>query len=198
LLLWGPHLGSGVVVRVERPEWEQQLEAHLDEHPTWERQFQERQRQDRVRQDDWERELAARRLDEQLRMDRSERQFKKKQRQEKAKQDEWIEGQEQQRLREHLREKQLQREDEERQRLGLYWANLEANTQCTAYNTRDYKARLLDTVPYEYNRLKPCEEMPIVIHDRSIRTTRCEIDQDVSCYVYSSRSRNLHWVPGLG
>ena len=196
-MLWGPHLRSGVVV--ERRRWGQQLKDHrLDEHLTQEHRFEERQRHERVRQDDRERELAASHLDEQLRMDRSERQFKTKQRQAKAKQDEWIEGQEQQRLREQLREKQGLREAEERQRLGLHWADLEEDTQCTAYNTRDYKARLLNTVPYEYNRLRPCQEIPIVIHGRSIRTTRCEIDQDVSYRLYSSRSRNLHWVSGLG
>ena len=191
LMLWGPYLCGGVIV--ERRRWEQeQEEHHLDEHSTWEHQFEEKQRQESARQYDWERELAASHLDEQLRMDRSERQLKKKQRQEKAKQDEWIEREEQQRLREHLREKQGLREEEERQRLGLYWADLEEDTRCTAYNTRDYKARLLNTVPYEYNRLRPCEEIPIVIHGRSIRTTRCEIDQDVSYFVRSFRSRNLH------
>jgi len=69
----------------------------------------------------------------------------------------------------------------------VYWAEPEGNAHCSAYNTRYYRARLLNTVPYNYNWLKPCEEKPITIHNKSIRTTRCEINQDGSGEVYG------HW-----
>lgn len=75
---------------------------------------------------------------------------------------------------------QWEREEEKRESLGLYWAEPEGSAHCSAYNTRDYKARLLNTLPYNYNWLKPCQEKPITIHDKSIRTTRCEIKVDVS------------------
>jgi len=116
----------------------------------------------------WERELRQHRLDEQSRMEKWERQFKQRQEQERLREEEW------------------QREEEHRERLGLYWGMPEA-MQCTAYNTRDYKARLMNTVPYRYNWLKPCEEIPIVIHNRSILTTRCETYQNGLGEVYG------HW-----
>jgi hypothetical protein len=121
----------------------------------------------------WALELQKRRLDERLRVEKWEREFEDRQRREE---EQWSERKE----RERLREEQWQREEEERQRLGLYWANPEPNARCTAYNTRDYRARLLNTLPYDYNWLKPCEEIPIVIHNRSMRTTRCEINLNVS------------------
>jgi len=131
----------------------------------------------------WDLELTKRRLDEQQRVEKWERQFRERQHQERMRQEEWDKRQEQERL----REEQWQREEEQRQRLGLYWGEPKANTHCTGYNTRDYRARLLNTVPYQYNWLKPCEEIPIVIHGRSIHTTRCEIKQDSLGEVYG------HW-----
>ena len=127
----------------------------------------------------WDLELTKRRLDEQQRVEKWECQFRERQHQERMRQEEWDKRQEQERL----REEQWQREEEQRQRLGLYWGEPKANTHFTGYNTRDYRARLLNTVPYQYNWLKPCEEIPIVIHGRSIHTTRCEIKQDVSLFV---------------
>jgi len=90
--------------------------------------------------------------------------------------------------RERLREEQWHREEEERQRLGLYWGNLEADAHCTAYNTRHYWARLLNTVPYQYNWLKPCQDIPIDIHGRSVKATTCEVKDDVSFLVQSLRT----------
>lgn len=66
--------------------------------------------------------------------------------------------------------------------LGLYWTEPKANAHCSAYNTRDYMARLLNTVPYNYNWLKACEEKPITIHNKSIRTTSCEIKDSGEVY----------------
>jgi hypothetical protein len=180
-IFWGPHAQSGGVIERQQQEREPK-ENRLDEESGMvklEPQFQEAQRYEQAKENAWERELAERRLDEELRTERLQRQLKMKQRQEKTRQDEWDERQDQKRLGERLRE-QRQREEEERQRQGLYWSNPEANAKCTAYNTREYRARLLNNVPYHYNLLKPCEEIPIVIHDRSVRTTRCEIGQNVS------------------
>jgi len=90
----------------------------------------------------------------------------------------------QKREQERLREDQWQYEEEERQSLGLHWDNPVADTHCTAHNTREYRARLLNTVPYTYNWLKPCQDIPIVIHGRSINTTRCYINPNVQGEVY--------------
>ena len=87
---------------------------------------------------------------------------------------------------ERLREDQWHREEEERQRLGLHWDLPIADSHCTAYNTREYSARLLNTVPFEYNWLRPCEDMPIIINGRSIKTARCYINPDVSFLIRSS------------
>jgi hypothetical protein len=117
----------------------------------------------------WERELKEQRLKERERM--------------KVWEDELRERQE----RERQREEQWHREEEERQRLGLYWDNLEADAHCSGYRTRYYWARLLNTVPYQYNWLKPCRDIPIDIHGRSINATTCEIKDDVSLFVQSPR-----------
>jgi hypothetical protein len=196
LIFWGPYLSSGVAI--ERHKWDLELtKRRLDEQQRvekWERQFKERLHQERIRQDRWERDLKERRLDEQVRMEAWEHQLQTRKRQEKVRQDKWEQKQkdirreeEARQERERLREEQWQRDEEQRQRLGLYWAEPEANARCTAYSTRDYRARLLNTVPYHYNWLKPCEEIPIVIHGRSIHATRCEIKQDGSGEVYG------HW-----
>jgi hypothetical protein len=192
LIFLGPYLSSGVAI--ERHKWDLELtKRRLDEQQRveeWERQFKERLHQERIRQDQWERDLKERRLDEQVRMEAWEHQLQTRKRQEKVRQDKWEQKQkdirreeEARQERERLREEQWQRDEEQRQRLGLYWAEPEANARCTAYSTRDYRARLLNTVPYHYNWLKPCEEIPIVIHGRSIHTTRCEIKQDVSLFI---------------
>ena len=136
---------------------------------------------------EWERELRERRLQEQLREKEWEGQMRARELEERRKQVEWNSRQEQ----EHQREEQWHREEEERQRLGLHWAKPEANAQCTSYNTRDYRARLLNTVPYHYNWLRPCQDIPIVIHDRNLTTTRCEINQNVWMFVPSTEGPEL-------
>jgi hypothetical protein len=118
----------------------------------------------------WERELKEQRLKEQERI--------------KIWEDELRERQE----RERQREEQWHREEEGRQRLGLYWGNLEADAHCSGYRTRYYWARLLNTVPYQYNWLKPCQDIPINIHGRSIHATTCEVKDDVSLFVQSLRT----------
>jgi len=135
----------------------------------------------------WERELRERRLNEQLREKEWERQMQARELEERRKQVEWNSRQE----RERQREEQWQHEEEGRQRLGLHWAKPEANARCTAYNTRDYRARLMNTVPYHYNWLRPCEDIPIVIHDRNVKTTRCEIDQNVCMSVPFTKGPEL-------
>lgn len=69
--------------------------------------------------------------------------------------------------------------EEATQRLGLYWDTLIADSHCTTYNTREYWARLLNTGPYDYNWLRPCQDIPITIHGRSIKTSRCYINPSV-------------------
>jgi len=123
-----------------------------------------------IERQQWERELMERRLDEQSRIKVWEDLLKAR------------------KERERLREEQWHREEEERQRLGLYWGNLEADAHCTAYNTRHYWARLLNTVPYQYNWLKPCQDIPIDIHGRSVKATTCEVKDDVSFLVQSLRT----------
>jgi len=86
----------------------------------------------------------------------------------------------------HEAEQFWQREEEARQRLGLHWDAPIADSHCTAHNTREYWARLLDTVPYNYNWLKPCEDIPIDIHGRSIKTTRCYISPYVRSFIQPS------------
>ena len=77
--------------------------------------------------------------------------------------------------REKKREEQWQREEEERERLGLYWDNPQGDAYCAGFNTRHYSARLMNTVSYNYNWLKPCLEIPLVIHGRDVKASRCEI-----------------------
>ena len=105
-----------------------------------------------------------------------DRELNQKKHLERLKQEEWKKTQE----KERLREEQWQREEEQRESLGLYWTEPKANAHCSAYNTRDYMARLLNTIPYNYNWLKACEEKPITIHNKNIRATSCEIKVDVS------------------
>ena len=87
-------------------------------------------------------------------------------------------------------EQSLHREEEARQRLGLHWGALTADSHCTAHNTREYWARLLNAVPYNYNWLKPCEDIPIDIHDRSIKTTRCYINPHVRSFIGLSEHKD--------
>ena len=184
-VFWAPYLQSSVAR--ERVNWDRELmERRLEEKSRikeWERMFGEKKRLEKLREEEeranWDRECEERRLEEQSRMKEWERQFSKRKFLEKLREEEWNKRQEE----EHLREAQWQREEEQRESLGLYWAEPEGNAKCTAYNTRDYKARLLNTVPYNYNWLKPCEEKPITIHNRSILTTYCEIYQNVSPFV---------------
>jgi hypothetical protein len=170
-VICGPYILSGVPI--ERQKWQRELRQHRLQEGLrmgdFEHNISERKRQEKLRQDSWQRELEKHRLDEQLRMDNPELEMRGRQRQEKQRQEN-----------ECLQEEQWQREEEERQRLGLYWAEPEPNEHCIGYNTRDYKARLLNTKPYNYNWLKPCEDIPITIHGSSIRTNHCEINQNVS------------------
>ena len=78
------------------------------------------------------------------------------------------------------REDWWHREEEARQKLGLYWDTPVADSHCTAHNTREYWAHLLNTVPFEYNWLKACQDIPLVIHGKSLNTTRCYINPHVS------------------
>ena len=119
---------------------------------------------------EWEQELRNERIKEQRRIKLWEDELKAKQE------------------RERLREEQWHREEEERQRLGLYWGNLEADAHCSGYQTRYYWARLLNTVPYQYNWLTPCRDIPIVIHGKSVNATTCEVKDDVSILVRSLRT----------
>lgn len=82
---------------------------------------------------------------------------------------------EQWRREEEKREEQWHREEETRQRLGMYWDRPLKDWQCMGYNTRHYWARLMNTVPYDYNWLKPCEEMPLILNGRSVTTSRCDV-----------------------
>lgn len=77
-------------------------------------------------------------------------------------------------------------DEKKRQKMGLHWDVPQAGP-CTAHNTRDYKAQLLNTVPYMYNWLEPCSEIPIVIHGESMQANRCEISSDVSFITDSHR-----------
>jgi len=143
----------------------------------------------------WERELRRRRVAEQSRIDDWEQQLTARHHEEKVRQDEWDQKQRDirreeahRREQERLREEKWQREEEERQKLGLYWDVPVPDSHCTAHNTREYWARLLNTVPYNYNWLKACEDIPIVIHGRSINTTRCYTNPYVPGEVYG------HWL----
>ena len=97
-------------------------------------------------------------------MNEWEQQFDKRQRKEAERQEH-----------EKKREEQWQREEEERERLGLYWDIPQDAPHCAGYNTRFYSARLLNTVPYNYNWLKPCQEIPLVIHGKALQASRCEV-----------------------
>jgi len=79
-------------------------------------------------------------------------------------------------------------EEEEMQRFGLHWDEPTRDPHCTAYNTREYSAQLLNTVPYAYNWTKACEDIPIVIHGRAIKTTSCGTNKSVSGEVFG------HWL----
>jgi len=171
--------------------WEQELmQRHSVEQSRidiWEQQWEARKCLEKTRQDEWERELLQRHLAEQSRIDIWEKHFEARKRQEKKRQDEWERSQEDirreeayRREQERLRENKWQLEEEKRQTLGLHWDALIADPHCTAHNSREYWARLLNTVPFDYNWLKPCQDIPLVIHGRSLKTTRCYINENVS------------------
>lgn len=155
----------------DQQKWENELRQHrLDEEirkDQWEQEFAKRQREGAERQErerlKWENDLQQHRLDEERRLNEWEQKFNKRQREEAER-------------REHVkkREEQWQREEEERERLGLYW-DIPQGARCAGYNTRLYSARLLNTVPYNYNWLKPCQEIPLVIHGKALQTSRCEV-----------------------
>jgi hypothetical protein len=75
---------------------------------------------------------------------------------------------------------------------GLHWDEPTRDPHCTAYNTREYSARLLNTlaVPYAYNWTKACEDIPIVIHGRTMKTTRCDTNKSVSCLIQRHGLKN--------
>ena len=157
----------------DRARWEHELEERRLEEQSridiWEREFHATQERllegialERAR---WNLELVERRIEEQTRTYEWEREFNATREQNRLQEEKW------------------QREEEERERLGPYWGELEAAPHCAGYNTREYWARLLNTVPYSYNWLKPCEDIPITIHDRTMKTTRCWSNPDVSCLV---------------
>lgn len=125
----------------------------------WEQAF--KQRKDREL-DQWQNEVDHRRDDERRRKSKWESDIRQEQQQEREREEWW------------------HHEEEQRQRLGLYWDAPTADPHCAAYGMREYWARLLNTVPYQYNWLKSCEEIPIQIHGRSMNTSRCFIDTDVS------------------
>jgi hypothetical protein len=81
-----------------------------------------------------------------------------------------------------------QQEEEEMQKLGLHWDEPTRHPNCAGYSTREYWARLLNTVPYDYNWTKACEDIPIVIHGKSVKTFRCYTNPHVSGEVYG------HWL----
>ena len=153
-------------------QWEGELQQHrIDEEKRineWEQKFDKRQREETERQEreerQWKHELQQHRIDEERRMSKWEQEFIKRQREE-------VERQE----REKKREEQWQREEEERERLGLYWDIPQEDVHCAGFNTRHYRARLLNTVSYNYNWLKPCLEIPLVIHGRNVKASRCEV-----------------------
>ena len=159
LTIWGPYILSGVPI--ERYKWNKELmrqrEAEKSRIDQWEQELNMRKHQEKVRQEEWEH------MQKEIRGEEAQRQEQ-----------------------ERLREEEWQREEEERQSLGLHWDLPIADSHCTAYNTREYSARLLNTVPFEYNWLRPCEDMPIVLNGRSIKTARCYINPDVSFLIRSS------------
>ena len=167
----------------ERLEWDQELaERRLNEQArikAWEESLQARHESERQRVEKWERawedSIQTRKERERLRQEGWELELQERRREERSRMQEWEELLKKRNERERLREEQWQREEEERQRLGLYWGHLEADAHCTAYNTRSYRAQLLNTVPYQYNWLKPCLEIPIDIHGKSVRATTCEV-----------------------
>jgi len=81
-------------------------------------------------------------------------------------------------------------EEEEMQRFGLHWDEPTRDPHCTAYNTREYSAQLLNTVPYAYNWTKACEDIPIVIHGRAMKTTSCGTNKSVSCLIHYHGLKN--------
>jgi ribosomal protein L14E/L6E/L27E len=138
----------------------------------------------------WEQELMRRRAAEQSRIDDWEARYIARQHEEMVRQDEWERSQKNirreeahRREQERRREEEWQLEEEKRQRLGLHWDTPTADSHCTAHNSREYWARLLNTVPFDYNWLKPCQDIPLVIHGRSLNTTRCYINKYVSSLV---------------
>ena len=131
-----------------------------------------------------------RHLAEQARIEGWEEMLEARRQQEKERQSEWDRRQGQIRENEREREDEWQREEEEREKLGLYWDSPVADLNCAGHNTREYWARLLNTVPYNYNWLKSCEDIPIDIHGRSIKTTRCYINPLVRSFVRSSQHKD--------
>jgi len=190
LTIWGPYILSGVPI--ERYKWNKELmrqrEAEKSRIDQWEQEL-------KTEQQEWEQELIRQREAENSRIDQWEQELNMRKHQEKVRQEEWEQMQKeirreeaQRQEQERLREEEWQREEEERQSMGLHWDLPIADSHCTAHNTREYWARLLNTVPFEYNWLRPCEDMPITIHGRSIKTTRCYINPDVSGEVFG------HWL----
>jgi len=203
LYLWGE-------IARERVQWQQELkkrrleeQARVDE---WEHAFDAEKERNRCQIDEWQQELKERRLDEQSRIDKWERAFNATQERNRRQLDQFQRDLMKRNLEEQYRinrwestfnatlernRRQMdkwRREEEEVQRLGLYWDEPIADSHCTGYNTREYWARLLNTVPYDYNWLKPCEDIPIIIHGKAMKASRCYINPLVSGEVIG------HWL----
>jgi hypothetical protein len=115
--------------------------------------------------------------------------LKARQHQEKVRQDKY-QRQEIHRKEAHRRvqecqwENEWQYEKEVRQRLRLHQNTLVTDLHCTVHNTCKYKTCLLNTVLYNYNWLKPCKEILIEIHGRSIKMAHCYINPDVRFLIH--------------
>jgi len=174
--------------RVRESEWEKQVaerceQEHMREME-WERQFEEAHEQERARELEWAREMEQRRDDERARrqswerdLQRSRDEWKRELATQKAlerrRQQAWDRKMEENREAERERERQWHLDQAERERLGLYWDHPVAS-RCSAHGVRDYRARLLNALPYHYNWLEPCMEIPIAIRGQAHNATRCE------------------------
>lgn len=147
----------------QRKEWEREWRKHQREHEEWERERKQRERErEHKRQQDRQREEEEHRR-------RKEEEHRRREEENRRHREE-----EQRREQDRKRQDQERRDEKERVKLGLYWDKPTPAKHCASYGVREYTARIWN-VPMFYDWLKACQQTPIVIHNKTMKTpNRCE------------------------
>ena len=86
----------------------------------------------------------------------------------------------------HGVEKRRRLEEEERLRLNMVWGDVQSDTTCTTYATREYTARLMNVPSYYDRRVEACMATPIQIHGVEYKPKWCEDHVGLPSFVSAS------------